>query len=740
MKFYLETLRRLMRAGLTLLVLVVIAELAVAMQICTARGYSAMPGIEVMFAPLVVFTYVGGIGLALVAFSFLNKRADSDFYHSLPIKRSRMFGVIALAAATWIGATVLLSVLAGTAVFLAAGEPFVPSYPLIAVAFYFVASMLAFAAASVASGLTGTLFSAAALTMIVLFLPRFAQFCVARCVVENAQIYSWLDLPFLLNPCWNIATGQIVMLSRQVYLPYMIRAQYILYSAALCLVELYLGSRIFTRRPSELAERGTLNAKLQTVFACLLVLPLPLVLVSGSLLIGKRIVVIVATAAFALYAVYQMIVLRDGKKMLRSLPWCLAPLALCVGLFFGAQALGAKIGTTTLDVSDVASVRLLGSDRGETHRSYANMQVAEISFTEDALVEYLTESLNGTAGSIRDNGTPYSYYGTENTVTTVEPVQFKLKNGRTVTRRIIVQNADLLKSLCEENEEYGDAIRALPPIESVRYWMANGTCYQMDASESVQMIRSYYGETEALGKVPYEAYRTFENGVTSYNYYNDAYARDDEQLFGSLAIIGYIGTQRYANSFSVQRSTPETAQMSMQMQNAAMEGDDPARMLALFTAVNDGDADWWTFDAQFTFFNVPLIDGTKATTSASAYCGNEVYGIDEASIAVRPYFEELIGILNRGTLTDDPNAFSVCATWSAISCDADGQPRYADMAGSKVSGYRTFEKTDVVRILELARLIRLTYQNIEMGGDTAIYNGMSDYAMPTPTPMPAVTP
>ena len=214
MKPYLESIRKLSRVGLILFALSLVASAVVTIQYCTAPYHYNVPSMTQMFSPLIVFIYLGGIVLAMDGFSFLNKRSDSDFYHSLPVSRKKLFWAISLAALTWVAATILGSVLVSVVIHLLTKTPFVQMYALVAVPFFTIATMMVFAACAIAMSLTGTVITGLGLTVLVFGLVRFAQFAIARGTVANTPIINWLDLPWFLTPVTNIATGQIAQLLR----------------------------------------------------------------------------------------------------------------------------------------------------------------------------------------------------------------------------------------------------------------------------------------------------------------------------------------------------------------------------------------------------------------------------------------------------------------------------------------------------------------------------------------------
>ena len=232
MKPYLESIRKLSRVGLILFALSLVASAVVSIQYCTARYHNNVPAMTQMFSPLIAFVYAGGIVLAMEGFSFLNKRADSDFYHSLPVSRKKLFWAVTLAALTWIAATVLGSVLLSIIVYTLTKTPFVQLYALVAVPFFTIAAMRVFEACAIAMSLTGTTITGLGLTILVFGLFRFVQFAIARGVIANTQIIGWLDLPWYLTPVTNIATGQIAQLLRPMLRETLYAPVNIIYSAA----------------------------------------------------------------------------------------------------------------------------------------------------------------------------------------------------------------------------------------------------------------------------------------------------------------------------------------------------------------------------------------------------------------------------------------------------------------------------------------------------------------------------
>ncbi len=772
MKPYLESTRRLSRLGLILLVLAAVGSIVVAIQFCTAANQNSIPALSDMFMPLSVYTFFGGIVLAFDGFSFLTKRADSDYYHSLPVSRRGLFWSITLAALTWVTATVLTSVIFTTLIFTISKTAFVPLYPLVAVPFYVISTMLVFAAAAIACSLTGTLITDIALTLIVLFLPRFVQFVIARGIVAQAQIVSWIDLPWYLKPETNIATGQIVVLSRTILQNQLYNWGNFAYSLLLMAAELFAGCLLFKRRHSEIAEHGAKNTKMQTLFACLLVLPILLLLVSGAVNLTRQNILLIAVIAIGCYAIYQIVVLRRMKKVLLSLPWFLIPGLLTVCLHFGVRTAGDAMRNDVPMQQDVAYIEFPGVDRASDTVSYASYLVAQIDFDDEDLIEYVLSTLRDNVDSYNQYGYfNYDYDSAKNYFITIEPINIVLKNGRTIGRLVTFVNGAYLDSLRSENSEYAEAICSLPPEDSIRYCQGKDV-YDENYSDGDQICQAFYDEVTSSDYVPYDSFRK-----TDFNSY-ERYNTDEMQTFGSLRLHGYVGMVRYFDYYTIRLALPETCSTWMQVQNAT-SSDEHLDLLQEICAVSDSfinDDDM--MDVTFSFYNIPMKDGSKQ--SNSFYYSRYAYSDDSSSVDVSDLIAELIGILNRSTPTSDPNAFSVYTTWSGramgkngnyigedamiypnVATDGDLYASYGDVVytsdGSTIyvgrngsiysynPNYRAFTTVDQARVIQILnewqeRQKNWTYSYSEETDDSSIIDesGLDTFEAPmaTPTPVP----
>lgn len=727
MKPYLESIRKLSRVGLILFALSLVASAVVSIQFCTAQYHDNVPSMTHMFSPLIAFIYAGGVVLAMDGFSFLNRRADSDFYHSLPVSRKKLFWSIALAALTWIAATVLGSVLITVIIFTLTKTPFVALYALTAVPFFTIAAMMVFAACAIAMSLTGTTITALGLTVLVFGLLRFVQFAIARGIVANTQIIGWLDLPWFLNPVTNIATGQIAQLLRPMLRQTLYAPVNMLYSALVAGGELLLARVLFAKRPSELAEHGANTTALQTAFACAAVIPVVMLFASGVIKQQNLSIPIVLGIAAGIYVIYQFVVLRTAKKVLLSLPWLLVPLAVGLAGYFGTIGAASTMQNFVPNVQDVAYVQFGGSARGTEGISYQQYMVSKVKFTETDVRQYAVETLRDNVATIRRAGyINYTYDAQSGYTLTTEPVTFVLKDGRKFSRVLTFLNQNTLQSYREENSDFIKAIRALPPMSAVCYLQGDDP-YKGGYLDNKQVLSAFYDELPATQYPANDFYRVYES--------NWRYNSDDEQNYGSLSAAGYVGMVRYWDYYNIRLGMPKTAAAWMEYQNKRATGEYlnvMQQMMEKSASLND-PLDY--FNLSMTVYNVPMSDGSKQ--SISFYFDRSTGdGASDMKDQLQPLMNEMAAILLRSEVTANPNDLCVYVSWGGrvhrddgsfigeevianqpstngdgtfvsggnIYYVSNGSVRYAGISGAINSyspSYRSFSPADQARMIEI---------------------------------------
>ena len=694
MKPYLESIRKLSRVGLILFALSIVANAVISIQYCTVQYHSNVPNMTSMFMPLIAFIYAGGVVLALEGFSFLNKRSDSDFYHSLPVSRAKLFWAITLAAFTWIAATVLGSVLMTVIVFTLTKTSFVQLYALVAVPFFTIATLMVFAATAIAMNLTGTAITGLGLTVLVFGLLRFVQFTIARGIVANAQIIGWLDLPWYLTPVTNIATGQIAQLLRPMLRQTLYAPVNMIYSAAIAVGELFLAQLLFKKRHSELAEHGATSAAVQTVFACAAVIPVVMLFSSGIIREKNPSLPIVVGIAVGIYVIYQIVVLRTAKKVLRTLPWLLVPIAIGAAGYFGTMGTASAMQTYVPNTQDVAYVQFPGVSRGSESISYQQYEVSKVKFTETDVRQYAVETLRDNIANIRRLGyINYNYDAQAGYLLINQPVTFVLKNGAKFSRMLTFLNQNTLLTYCQENEDFMKAISTLPPQDSVRY-LQGASPYQKGYAESNKVLEAFYSELSTTSYPASDSYRYYDP--------NAQYTTNEDQNFGSLTISGYIGMVRYWDDYNIRLGMPKTASAWMEYQNGMSQGEhlDVLQQMTVKSETLQDDMDY--FNLSTIVYNVPMSDGTKQTLSF--YFDRSPYdNTTDMKDQLQPLVNEFVSILQRSKPTTNPTDLCTLVSWGGrmhnddgtyIGADVIAQQPATNSDGSFVSGGSIYYVSD----------------------------------------------
>lgn len=747
MTLYRESMRRLFRVGITLMTLTVAASLITA--IMKGGSVSTYVTTAVGMSPvLALYAFVGGAGLALAGFSFLNKRVESDFYHSIPVRRIDLYLSITAAAATWMLFTIAISSAMSAVVYLILGQPFAPLYPFMNAGYFFAAALLVFAATSIGCTITGTWFTNVILTCLVLFLPRYILFMIGRTLIADTAVMSWLDLRGFLDPTTNAATGIVVMLSRPMLQGGLVNGLGILWSLVLAALELAAGALLFRRRPSELAEQGASSRVLQIVFASLLSLTVLLVYTVRAHEATKIFTCIIVLAAFACYTIYQTIVLRSLRRVLLSLPWFLCSVAVAAAIMFGSQAAAQKALNTCPTATEIASVRFPGAYRGSRPSSYANILTAGIEFTEEGVRECVADALRQNVDSMNS----YGYVYTDSIYSVIEPVYIRLQNGRTICRKLEFPDGKTLNECRLENKAYADAILQLPPDDTVKrafsFIASLPEDYRNYDTQPIYTLCEYYfGEQRADGAlVPYEyhdpdQYKRYE-GRQEDRYYGYTPV-NEEQNVGSFAIGGYIGAARYYDNFSITLRTPMTASYYMRLRNQfGMDTDCRMLTMAYNAAIDESFVPEVSYmNINLDIMNCPMDSGDRQWAGLNWYVSkNDEYDSAHLYPEFQPLMDELVGILRRGALTDDCSRVAVMPHYMIELTDGRTEQNYTAF-------YLAFSPEDERRLLDIVGTWSvLTESRYTVAGDyqsmptlalDAPVSTIPPVSMPTPTPRPA---
>jgi len=662
MKMYKETFKRLSPIGIALAVATLIYTIITGGQDCFGeytRGYSTT---AIGMTPVLVYYVFTAIVFGMYGFSFLFQRSASDLFHSLPVKRTDIYLSTTLATATWMGGTILLNVLVMLGMQLVGGIPFVPAYVPLTILFYFVAAMLVYAATAIGCALSGTFLTALASTGVVLFLPRFVQFIIARGVVAKTSIIGWLDLGTFLNPMSNVATSLVVAQSRGVYIPFMVNLSYTLYSLIPLALELCLAAWLFLRRPSETAEHGTGRNIWAAITACLLAFAAMLMItVDNKPLISMYGGALVAIA-FLVFVVYQVIASRSVKQILFSLPLFLVSGALAFGISLSIGGISNSMLNTTPKPDEISSVTFRGHDYRYGKTEYTTLLVSKIAYTSESMKKYVSDTLSDAVDRV--NNPNRSSYDEYSQYQVIESITLKLTNGLSIDRTIIFKNIDTLNELRSESDDYQTAIHAFPQNSEIQSLSVDST---FTKAESQAIWDSLVSESQSLGLISNDYYRkqtTIQNlNNDQYNYMR--YSIGNEQTLSGISTDGFVSQQRFADYHNLRFETPKTVKLMMETFNKHMKADTTARLKEAVKHIasplaleND------SMNLSLTFYNVPWTDGEHVEIPVNLYISGYSKQSDTYADQYISFMQRFADILSRAKPTSDPSKLFVWLNWT----------------------------------------------------------------------------
>ena len=275
--------------------------------------------------------------LALYAWSFLNKRSTSDFYHSLPYKRKALFISKFAAVTFWQAVSMLTAFVASFIGYHIFRNYFIVDYG-VTIHIYvaeFICALLCSAAIALACSITGNIFSNICVSGLIVFLPRFIILLIASTVTDSVATATMECPVWILDNSYNMLTAQVFGAFEPLYITSSSVSQMLLsiasniYTLVLAVIYIVLGCVLFTKRKSETAGKPALGWKLQ--FAIRTAIGFVISVLGVMLYIREKrsgyrgyfleyIVVSFVVAAFVVI-IYEVISSRKLHRIIKAMPY-----------------------------------------------------------------------------------------------------------------------------------------------------------------------------------------------------------------------------------------------------------------------------------------------------------------------------------------------------------------------------------------------------------------------------------
>lgn len=537
-KLYTESLRRLAPAGVLLTLFFGSLSVIVGLN----RGSNVFINIEELNYILYLFPYVAGAGLAIVGFSFLNKRSASDLYLGLPYRRSTLYWGIMLSILTW-GAIILVVSLLMTAMSLSMTNClFLYSHLALLFAYWFIAFSLVAGALALGQCLSGQWFFGLSWGLVLLFMGRYILFIAALYLEGNVSRNILWAHSGILNPSINFSTGFLMDLlfaftgvEQQSGFFYL--GSY-LYSLLVTALYMALGTLAFCKRKGELSGSSASSVKLQHLLSVLTAfVPTILALYLYTEVGTTSVMMVLMVIGLLTFLGYELVASRSVKRTLTSILWYGAALAGAVVCLLGMQ-LGVRVYESLIPTSgeEIASVSFMTApvmSSNVTDSQLARMQKVELK--DEEILDMVAEGIKAyQTNSYRS----YNYSS---------KIAVKLKNGMTMYLQCLV--SEQLQLTLSQQEEYLAIAEDLSSRENVialRLW-----------NSSLDMEKS-------------EQYKELYDLLLSEMEENSQNEEDIPML--SFRVYAKQGLQIYEDRIYVYRSqAPKTAQKIVELSHTQKE-------------------------------------------------------------------------------------------------------------------------------------------------------------------------
>lgn len=272
-KAYRENFRQLSIFGVIILVGMIIAN-GIASTMVINRpwfgGYEEIYFDKTVLIYVFIMSAVGALIITTKGFSFLNKRSESDMYHSFPISRTKLFTSVVLASLTWIA----ISIIPVAGFFLMYHSQGMNGKELLGIFILWVVSCVYECSVfSMALSSTGNKFLGLSMGMILFFVPR----CLINITKSMyGEYFNLFDSTFdysknIFGNQFCVWENLVDICSGEFY-----GMKYVLcglaFSIPVAILFFFLGAKVFKARKSEIAGAPEVFKPVKIIAMVLLVL------------------------------------------------------------------------------------------------------------------------------------------------------------------------------------------------------------------------------------------------------------------------------------------------------------------------------------------------------------------------------------------------------------------------------------------------------------------------------------
>ncbi len=386
-------------------------------------------------APFTFIVVIFSFFLVSSAFSFLNNRKGSDFYHSIPDKRICVYISFISAIISWISAVIFATLFINFLMF-SASESHSISFLQVLIAFfgYTLSTLALTSVVTIARMLSGTTIAYVFYSTCLLFVPRAFSYIFGEAVcLFNNTIY--LKQSFLK---W-------ALLEKSPYQIFMVFDEEIFNDAFVFLIMLIeavifftLSGVLYNKRKSEVAGVAVPSKNIQRIFTILIALPLTSLAVYMTVDDGFDFFSLFIITSVSLLFIFlsELIISKNVKKAVASLPLFLVSVAISIATVISANVVAHVYRQLNPVAEKIDHVTIVDGAIPDVNHKIFNKQIPSNNS------EIIAELLYNLEISSRSDYQHFSKHLS---------VKFTLKDGSEIYREIYFYDIAKIYTLLEEH-------------------------------------------------------------------------------------------------------------------------------------------------------------------------------------------------------------------------------------------------------------------------------------------------
>lgn len=585
--------------------------------------------------PLISLIYIVTPIMFLILFSFLTKRSGSDFYHSLPVKRSCMFVTFVAAIVSWLfiltSTYTLFSVISANISY----EYFVIDYSTVInySINIFVSCMLILGVFALGTAVTGSLTSNIFFSFGILLLPRIIIATLSNLFIGNNMVAtadsgfaifnSFINLPFALIASMFTYNPSPVSPLFQLGAPS-------LYTIILAIIYVFIGMNLFVSRPSEVATKSFRSNKIFAIFRIATGFSLSLIMVATIYpALGKEdvfkwisqskisILCSILAIAMSMFAL-ETANTKSIKKGLKTLLFTPVIILVDIAILFGMFSLDKHFNNETINKTNVEYVYvgdfyltyMLNTDEYTCDYSmYCGEYINQIKITDKEVINLLVDIYNSNAGKeLRDFR---GFFETE--------ITFDSNLGeKSRCLYMTEEQANKLANMLSANEDLQKCFYNFPSLRDSAI-----SCYDIPQEDCDKLYTSL---VEELSELSYEKLcNDYCNNIDGGNY----------EFINSLYVETFVNGSLCSIDFPISSLTPKTYALALECTNKANK-----KQFEDF--VNHVENNTPSEDMFFNFSAYNILPNGISDKHYSLHSEEETIIIDDKLDIVLPYLKDAI--------------------------------------------------------------------------------------------------